>query len=362
MTIPLTRVTTLPNMPNGANDSSATGQTTETAEAWYYLEQQDGDASHMVIGLGKWLVNHYGDLAANDKTKTLYGHQVEIKYSAQVTEKALDNGNKVNNRNHLVYSNQPEDVTSARTTTTPDVVVKQWTYDIDLHKRAATSYKGLAGAEFDVTVKDNGNTSDSKTNGSALKLVKTADGVYREAKPGENGSNHVVTGPDGLLRLRGLDLGVYTLKETKAPTDYQPLKSSEDITVAAKFTDDKSNYITPDAQTEATETITQNNSIIPLVRPMLTFRADISKLPAGLTITKAVGSQTAKWSGQDASKRYYADDKTNWVPADLTLLNQPINVMLAKTGGTILFGTAMAAGLALLAIGAAIVSRRRETR
>lgn len=362
MTIPLTHVTTLPNMPNGANDSSAAGQTTETAEAWYYLEQQDGDASHMVVGLGKWLVDHYGDLAANDKSKTLYGHQVEIKYSAQVTEKALDNGNKVNNRNHLVYSNQPEDVTSARTTTTPDVVVKQWTYDVDLHKRAATSYKGLAGAEFDVTVKDNGNTSDSKANGSALKLVKTADGVYREAKPGENGSNHVVTGPDGLLRLRGLDLGVYTLKETKAPTDYQPLKSSEDITIAAKFTDDKSNYITPDAQTEATETITQNNSIVPLVRPMLTFRADTSKLPAGLTITKAVGSQTAKWSGQDASKRYYADDKTNWVPADLTLLNQPINVMLAKTGGTILFGSAMAAGLALLAIGAAIVSRRRETR
>ena len=65
-----------------------------------------------------------------------------------------------------------------------------------------------------MTVKDNGNTSDSKTNGSALKLVKTADGVYREAKPGENGSNHVVTGPDGLLRLRGLDLGVYTLKES----------------------------------------------------------------------------------------------------------------------------------------------------
>lgn len=362
VTIPLTHVTTLPNMPNGANDSSAAGQTTEPAEAWYYLEQQDGDASHMVIGLGRWLVDHYGDLAANDKTKTLYGHQVEIKYSAQVTEKALDNGNKVNNRNHLVYSNQPEDVTSARTTTTPDVVVKQWTYDIDLHKRAATSYKGLAGAEFDVAVKNNGNASDSKANGSALKLVKTADGVYREAKPGENGSNHVVTGPDGLLRLRGLDLGVYTLKETKAPTDYQPLKSSEDITIAAKFTDDKSNYITPDAQTEATETITQNNSIIPLVRPMLTFRADTSKLPAGLTITKAVGSQTAKWSGQDASKRYYADDKTNWVPADLTLLNQPINVMLAKTGGTILFGTVMAAGLALLAIGAAIVPRRRETR
>ena len=36
--------------------------------------------------------------------------------------------------------------------------------------------------------------------------------------------------------------------------------------------------------------------------------------------------------------------------------------MLAKTGGTILFGTVMAAGLALLAIGAVIVSRRREAR
>ena len=55
------------------------------------------------------------------------------------------------------------------------------------------------------------------------------------------------------------------------------------------------------------------------------------------------------------SERGYAGTRTDHG-------NRPINVMLAKTGGTILFGTAMAAGLALLAIGAAIVSRRRETR
>lgn len=365
VTIPLTQVSTLPSVSSGAANSTAAGQSTETPDAWYYLEQQDKDASHLVIGMGKWLVKNYGDLAANDKSKTLYGHQIEVKYSAQVTAQAVYNGNKVNNRNHLTYSNQPEDVTGGRTATTPDVVVKQWLYDIDLHKRASTSYDGLENAKFDVTVKDNGNAADGKANGSALKLIKIAAGDYRQAMPGEETSdayvgNHVVTGPDGLLRLRGLDLGIYTLTETAAPHNYQPLKSSEDITITAKFTDDKSNYITPDAQTEATETITQNNSIVPLLRPMLTFRADTSKLPSGLTITKTATTQTAKWSGQDASKKYYADDKTNWVSADLTLLNQPINVMLAKTGATVLVGTAVVAGLALLAIGAAIVSRRRN--
>ena len=244
-------------------------------------------------------------------------------------------------------------------TTTPDVVVKQWTYDIDLHKRSLTSKEGLSGVQFKVTVKDNGNKADSKANGSALKVVRTADGTYRQAKPGETAgvTDTVTTGKDDLLRVRGLDLGTYTLTETKAADGYRPLKSGEDVVIAAKFTDDKSNYVTPDHQTEATETITQNNTMF--TKPMLVFRAS-RNLPAGLTVTGANGTQTAKWSGQDASKNYYADNKTSWVPADLTLFNQPINVMLAKTGDTVLVGAAMASGLALLAVGATIVSRRRR--
>lgn len=358
-TIQLTKVDQLPAMP-GDQSATANGQKEESSDAWYYLEQQDGDASHLVVGLGKWLVRNYGDLAANVKDgTTLYGATVQIKYSAQVTEKALDNGNKVNNDNNLTYSNKPEDVTAGRTTTTPDVVVKQWTYDVDLHKRASTSYTGLEGAEFKVTVKDKANTSDSKTDGQDMKFVKTADGTYRQAKPGETGTTTVVTGKDGLLRLRGLDLGVYTLTETKAPHNYQPLKSSEDVTISAKFTDDKTNYVTPDAQTEATETITQNNTISPLSRPMLTFRAT-SNLPEGLTVTKTNSTQVAQWSGKDKSGAYYADDKTNWVSADLTLLDQPINVMLAKTGrGPILLGAAVAGGITLMALGANMARRRR---
>ena len=88
-------------------------------------------------------------------------------------------------------------------TTTPDVVVKQWTYDIDLHKRSLTSKEGLSGVQFKVTVKDNGNKADSKANGSALKVVRTADGTYRQAKPGETAgvTDTVTTGKDDLLRV-----------------------------------------------------------------------------------------------------------------------------------------------------------------
>ena len=351
--IELTRVDTLPEW-SGKGTGTAQGQPNEP-DAWYYLSVNDKDESKLVIGLGRWIVKHYGDLALNDKSKTLYGHEFDIRYSAMVTPKILEHRNMAHNENWVEYSNNPADVNGGDHVATPHVTVKQWTYDLDLRKRSSTSNSGLSGAQFSVTVKSNGNASDGKANGSKPMFVSasSAAGDYRLAHHGEQGSNTVTTGKDGLLRLRGLDLGSYTLTETKAAHGHQLLKHSEDYTIDAQFHDDRSDFITPNVQTEASLSITQRNIIVPLAKPMLNFASNDAI--AGLTVSKT----KAVWSGKSQSGAWHADDKTAWLETQLTLWNQPINVMLAQTGGIIGFGVTLLFGGALITAGVLLLAKRR---
>lgn len=365
-------------LPSYAADGAGTpdGQPGEP-DAWVYLNTDANDASHLEIGLGRWIVKNYGDIAKNDKTQTMYKHQFTVRYTATVTPKVLQHKNMTKNDNHLEYSANPNNVNSGKVVPTPEVKIRQWTYDIDLHKRAATSYAGLEGAKFKVTVKDNANKADAKANGSTMKWV-LADGTagdYRQAVAGDqNPTDTVTTGKGGLLRLRGLDLGTYTLTETQAPRNYQPLKSSEDVRISATFMDDKTNWTTPDAQTCVAETISQNNSILAL-KKMFAFNTPQATVPAGMSVSDTrvvwgaptdIDGHVTRETPADVAKNlkaadgtYIADDKTNFVPANLTLLNQPINVMLAQTGGVIAFGAAGVAGLLMLAMGLVILARRR---
>lgn len=365
-------------LPSYAADGAGTpdGQPGEP-DAWVYLNTDANDASHLEVGLGRWIVKNYGDIAKNDKTQTMYKHQFTVRYTATVTPKVLQHKNMTKNDNHLEYSANPNNVNSGKVVPTPEVKIRQWTYDIDLHKRAATSYAGLEGAKFKVTVKDNANKADAKANGSTMKWV-LADGTagdYRQAVAGDqNPTDTVTTGKGGLLRLRGLDLGTYTLTETQAPRNYQPLKSSEDVRISATFMDDKTNWTTPDAQTSATETISQNNSILAL-KKMFAFNTPQATVPAGMSVSDTrvvwgaptdIDGHVTRETPADVAKNlkaadgtYIADDKTNFVPANLALLNQPINVMLAQTGGVIAFGAAGVAGLLMLAMGLVILARRR---
>lgn len=378
--ITLTKVDTLPDFAK-ANTGTKDGQPNEP-DAWYYLATDANDHSYMVVGLGKWVVKNYGNLKLNDKTKTLYQSQFSIRYNATVTPKILAHQNMTNNDNWLDYSDTPSDVNSGSHHETPHTRIRQWTYDIDLHKRASTSNAGLEGAKFQVTFKQVGhrytaaNATDAKNNkyadqGAATDLKKVGGvlefvsmgtaGEYRLAVPGDAAASKtttLVTGKDGLLSLKGLDLGTYTLKETEPAHNYQLLPKTEDVRISAKYIDDKSNLVTPDYQSESRLTISKNNSIIPLVRPMFNFAVTQDKAPAGLTIT----STDAYWHGQDASGKWIADDKTDWVSTDLTLWNQPNNVMLSKTGGYVGFGLIVLLGGGMIAGGLIllVVRRRRD--
>ena len=362
--VPLTKVDQLPAYAESLKGATADGQNTETADAWYYLAVDPAtDASHLVVGFGKWLVKHYGDVRLNDNTKTLYEKAIRLDYQATVTDRILEHGNMTENGYHTEYSNNPGDVTSGDHATSPDVIIREWTYDIDLHKRGSTQNAGLAGAEFQVAPASVPNKDDRKDVDKTIGFVKIGDGEYRQPTKAETDANTkltttVVTGTDGGLSLRGLDLGAYTLTETKPAHNYQLLKNPETVEITAKFEDDETDFTTPNHQTEAKLTISKNNQIIPLIRPMFNFaltNTDEAK-PAGLTITE----KAAWWGGKDPTGAYYADDKTSWVPTDLTLWNQPNNVDLAKTGGAIGFAALTAVGLILVGGGMLVLACRRR--
>jgi hypothetical protein len=396
-TIPLTKVDTLP----GSGSASATGQT-GMPDAWYYIEHDAStDASRMVVGIGKWLVKNFGDIKANDKTVTKYGWNLVMRYTAQVTSQAVRHGNTVSNSNHVEYSNKPNQVTDSGRASTPTVTVKQWLYDIDLSKRSKGNHEGLEGVEF--TLEAKGDIDKNGVNDNEILEWIMMDGVlgdYRLAMPGETGDTTVLTGADGLLRFRGVDLGSYELVETrtpgendpsvvndtpnddhgtvKAPIDwspdahygdadpvhYQKLKEPELITLTASFTDDKTNYRTPDYQTAARMTISKSNHLFAAgpvkITALFNFRADSGTIGAthpGLSIS----ATSALWSGQAPDGSWYADDKTSWVPADLTLWNEPVNTMLAKTGvwGV---GLLVMLGVGAGGVGVVLLVRTRRAR
>lgn len=405
VTITPTKVDKLPDALTDVSKSTGDGQPNEP-DAWYAVEHDylgNKDATHLVIGLGRWLVKNYGEVRGTDNTHTLYQHEMTIKYTATVTPEALNNGNKVWNDNYVKYS----DLTNSGTTfDTPHTKIKQWLYDIDLTKKSSTSLAGLQGAKFTVTYKrldygNNQHNTDMKPEDKPLSWVEVGSGtgVYRPATAADKTgvTTTVTSGKDGKLGLHGVDLGVYTLTETEAYPNYRLLKQPESVTVNATFTDQgawdettKDGHVIatdtyPAHQTAAVLTISQNNRVLGqsmftfskgIKKDGLTFRTWSEKAKNFVPVSESDKALKAIWGAPTDAKgnvypdaqglmlktkdgAYVADDKTNWLDMQLTLRNQPNNVMLAQTGAQIMFGVTGMLGIILVGTGIILLVRRR---
>lgn len=231
---------------------------------------------------------------------------VTITYSATVksTDETViaDVGNK--NIAQLIYYTAPdnpddpddrhEDEKSETTT---------YVYALGFHKIDGKTKGDLSGAEFTVKTKNSENN---------IGAVKNADGTYsytnnEDANP-DKGAGAVVgeytttfvSDDDGLIVIKGLKEGTYTVTETKAPEGYNMLEKPIDITASisetSTYTKTTTTYYDKDgniSKTEVTDGKTITTSYEVPVKELIIENNAGAKLPStggiGTTVFYVLG-------------------------------------------------------------------------
>ena len=158
-----------------------------------------------------------GNITANP------GDTIEFTYSAVLNKEAVNGIDQVTNKAHLEYGNDADG--KLETTPVDEVIVK--TYDLTITKKAENvNGSVLAGAEFKLY-------KGGKVEGTPIRFIKLeAEGGYRVAEAEEQGTtDKVVTPTSGIVTIKGLDQGIYTLEEVKAPNGYNKLKDTIPVTI-----------------------------------------------------------------------------------------------------------------------------------
>lgn len=156
------------------------------------------------------------------------GSNIVFEYQAEVNKDAVTVGNATN-KAHVEYGNDPSQMGSSQ----PDKV-KVYTHTLTINKVDGKDQAPLAGAEFELY-------EGSPAQGSAIKLVQenAVDGnnEYRVADTTDQDTiTKVVSPANGIITIKGLKRGKYTLKETKAPAGYNKGEDTT-ITITAESTD-----------------------------------------------------------------------------------------------------------------------------
>lgn len=188
-------------------------ETTELPASYYQLDTVTANSFTFD------LTNSYGDL----KTDYPNAEKVYVTYNATVNGNAFAE-NALGNSAFIGYTNDP--YTDSNSTT--DVEETVYTYGIDVTKYIKGENVTLPGAVFQLSNAD-----------GVMSFVSLGNGVYRPAKDSSetNLTTDLEVSSAGKLVIQGIDLGVYTLKETAAPNGY--VCPEEGITIT--LVDDNAN-------------------------------------------------------------------------------------------------------------------------
>lgn len=153
---------------------------------------------------------------------------------------------KQNNKAYLEYSNNPHDNTTKNVT--PEKVVYDWTFKMEVDKVDGESKTPLSDAKFVLSKEKNcdlgaiGDDGQPHNTENLISLIKNSDGSYTVAPAGYNGSVvNVMTAGD--ITINGLDdATVYYLYETKAPAGYNRLTDAVKFKITATYNDTGDHY------------------------------------------------------------------------------------------------------------------------
>lgn len=179
--------------------------------------------------------------------KMVEGNTLYTYYTGILNEKAkVYNDGKQDNKAYLEYSNNPHDNTT--TNKTPEKVVYDWTFKMEINKIDGKSNAPLSDAKF--VLSKNGNCSlgtigDDGTPSittDLIDLIENNDGSYTVAPAGYTGPVvKVMTA--GKITIKGLDDATeYYLYETKAPAGYNRLTDAVKFKITATYNDTGDSY------------------------------------------------------------------------------------------------------------------------
>ncbi len=147
---------------------------------------------------------------------------VTVVYTANITE---DAGVNVGHMNETYVSFGNGGKTSYSRTYT-------YTYDLNIVKQDGNG-QTLNDTHFSLLAGDHE---------TVLKVVKNSEGVYTLAadQNADNVTEDIVTSEEGRIQIKGLDTGVYYLRETQAKAGYNMLTDDIKISIAGTVTDETS--------------------------------------------------------------------------------------------------------------------------
>lgn len=153
------------------------------------------------------------------------GENIVFEYQAEVNKDAVT-VDKATNTAQVGFGNKSDELTFSK----PDTV-KVYTHTLTITKVDGKDQTPLAGAEFELY------EGTSVQEGKIIKLVDEGKGVYHVPDTTKLTTTTTVVSPTtGIITIKGLKEGTYTLKETKAPDGYNKGKDTE-ITITAESND-----------------------------------------------------------------------------------------------------------------------------
>ena len=189
---------------SGTNGTDVTSKFTTTYAADADASNPNGHVLTVKIDNLKGMTDSEGKAISITKDSC-----VVVSYTAKINSSAVIGGNGNPNTVKLVYSSNPH--TTDHGETTPDTV-RDYTYQLVLHKVDRTTEKDLQGAKF--TIKATGADDTASTNKYVQEGGSLGDTAYE-----------FTTDASGKINVKGLDAGTYTVTETEAPSGYAKVDS-----------------------------------------------------------------------------------------------------------------------------------------